>query len=74
MVQIPFWNGFRMKLNKDCWRCDPSLDNWTQIEDIGHFQRGGHFLFSLNGRAYVGGGGIYYSGGSPEYDFYEFIP
>jgi hypothetical protein len=59
---------------KDCWRYDPSLDNWTQIDDIGHIQRGGHFSFSLNGRAYVGGGGIYDSGGSNGYDFYEFIP
>lgn len=59
---------------KDCWKYDPALDNWTQIDDIGHIQRGGHFSFSLNGRAYVGGGGIYDSGGSNGYDFYEFIP
>ncbi|MBB3125143.1 N-acetylneuraminic acid mutarotase [Mesoflavibacter sabulilitoris] len=59
---------------KDCWKYDPSLDNWTQIDDIGHIQRGGHFSFSLNGRAYIGGGGIYASGGSTGYDFYEFIP
>jgi hypothetical protein len=59
---------------KDCWKYDPSLDNWTQIDDIGHIQRGGHFSFSLNGRAYIGGGGIYASGGYTGYDFYEFIP
>lgn len=59
---------------KDCWKYDPLLDNWTQIDDIGHIQRGGHFSFSLNGRAYIGGGGIYSSGGSTGYDFYEFIP
>lgn len=59
---------------KDCWRYDPSLDIWTQIDDIGHIQRAGHFSFSLNGRAYIGGGGIYASGGSTGYDLYEFIP
>ncbi|MCD8446322.1 IPT/TIG domain-containing protein [Tenacibaculum finnmarkense] len=59
---------------KDCWRYDPSLDSWTQIDDIGHIKRGGHFSFSLNDKAYIGGGGIYDSGGSTGYDFYEFIP
>jgi N-acetylneuraminic acid mutarotase len=59
---------------KDCWRYEPLLDSWKQMDDIGHIERGGHFSFSLNGRAYVGGGGIYNSGGSNGYDFYEFIP
>ncbi len=58
----------------DCWRYDPTSDNWIQVDDIGHIQRGGHFSFSLNGKAYVGGGGIYASGGMTGYDFYEFIP
>lgn len=58
----------------DCWRYDPTSDNWIQVDDIGHIQRGGHFSFSLNGKAYVGGGGIYASGGITGYDFYEFIP
>ena len=58
---------------KDCWKYDPTLDTWTQLEDIGHITRGGHFSFSLNGKAYIGGGGIY-SGGSSGYDFYEYIP
>lgn len=51
----------------DCWRYDPSSDTWTQVEDIGYFPRSGHFSFSLNGKAYIGGGG-------DRYDFYEFIP
>ncbi|MFL0122964.1 IPT/TIG domain-containing protein [Tenacibaculum maritimum] len=59
---------------KDCWRYDPSIDSWTQIEDVGDIERGRHFSFVLNGKAYVGGGGIYNSGGSNGYDFYEFIP
>lgn len=59
---------------KDCWRYDPNSDLWTQVDDIGHIKRGGHFSFSLNGKAYIGGGGIYDSGGSTGYDFYEFIP
>ncbi|GHA39586.1 hypothetical protein GCM10007103_21190 [Salinimicrobium marinum] len=59
---------------KDSWRYDPNLDSWTQVDDIGHIDRGGHFSFSINGKAYIGGGGIYNSGGSTGFDFYEFIP
>lgn len=60
--------------HKDCWRYDPSLETWTKIEDIGHVTRGGHFSFSLNDRAYIGGGGFYYVGSKVAYDFYEYIP
>jgi len=59
---------------KDCFRYDPSSNSWTKIDNIGHIERGGHFSFVLNGKAYVGGGGIYDSGGSNGYDFYELIP
>ncbi|MFG6685943.1 IPT/TIG domain-containing protein [Mariniflexile sp. HNIBRBA6329] len=59
---------------KDCWKYNPLSNIWTKIDDIGHIERGGHFSFSLNGKAYVGGGGIYDSGGSNGYDFYEYIP
>lgn len=59
---------------KDCWKYDPSSNSWTQIDNVGHIERGGHFSFVINGKAYVGGGGIYNSGGSSGYDFYEFIP
>jgi hypothetical protein len=59
---------------KDCWKYDPSSNSWTQIDNVGHIERGGHFSFVINGKAYVGGGGIYDSGGSSGYDFYEFIP
>lgn len=58
----------------DCWRYDPSSDSWVQMEDVGHIPRGRHFTFTLNGKAYVGGGGIYDSGGSNGYDLYEYIP
>lgn len=58
---------------KDCWTYNPVNNSWTQIDDVGHIERGEHFSFTLNGKAYIGGGGIY-SGGSNGYDFYEFIP
>lgn len=59
---------------KDCWRYDPLMDNWTQIEDIGNIPRANHFSFSLNGKAYLGGGEIYPSGGDQGFDFYEYLP
>lgn len=58
----------------DCWKYDPSSNSWSQIDDIGHIERGGHFSFSLNGKGYIGGGEIYNSGSTSGYDFYEFIP
>lgn len=61
-------------IRKDCWRYDPSIDSWTQIEDVGYIERYGHFSFVLNGKAYVGGGGIYNSEDSNAYGFYEFTP
>lgn len=59
---------------KDCYRYDPVANTWTEMEEVGRMQRGGHFAFALNGKAYVGSGGITVSGGTTGYDFYEYIP
>ena len=56
-----------------CWQYNSLLDKWTKVENVGHIPRGRHFSFSVNNKAYVGGGGIY-SGGSSGYDMYEYIP
>ena len=57
----------------DCWIYNPATNSWRKGEDVGHIARGQHFAFSVNGRGFVGGGGIY-SGGSNGFDLYEFIP
>ena len=66
--------GIFTRQYNDCWRYEPSSNTWTQDENIGHFARAGHFSFSLNGKAYIGGGqrGIFFS--SQSHDLYEFIP
>ncbi|WP_044211552.1 IPT/TIG domain-containing protein [Flammeovirga sp. OC4] len=59
---------------RDCWRYDPSSDRWTKENSIGPLERGGHFSFSINGKAYIGGGVITNSGGKSGNDLFEYIP
>lgn len=58
----------------DCWIYNPDTNTWRKGEDVGHIERGQHFAFSVNGRGFVGGGGIHKSGGSNGFDLYEFMP
>lgn len=59
---------------KDCWRYNPTTNNWTKIDDIGYVERKNHFSFSLNGKAYIGGGEVFNIGSVTAYDLYEYIP
>ena len=58
----------------ECWKYDQSSDQWIRVEDLGHLQRSRHFSFSINGKAYSGGGRVSSSRGGYGYDIYEYIP
>ncbi len=58
----------------ESWRYNPSSNSWARDENIGTIKRAGHFSFVIDGKAYIGGGGISDSGSETGFDLYEFIP
>ena len=59
------------------WQYNPSNNSWIRVENFSNDffgSRRDHFSFTLNGKAYIGGGGIGNSGSSTGFDMYEFIP
>lgn len=50
----------------ESWRYNSSANVWERSDDIGK-PRSNHFAFSINGRAYIGGGGN-------NYELFEYIP
>ena len=57
---------------KDFWKYDPSTNSWTQKANFGGTARGGAACFSINGKGYIGTGGIY--GPSFYQDFWVYTP
>ncbi len=57
---------------RETWQYDPVTNLWTEGADskVGRID---NFSFVLNGRGYIGAGGIY-GGGSTGYDMFEFKP
>lgn len=56
----------------ESWRYDPMNNIWEQSYNIGK-PRGANFVFSLNGKVYIGGGG-FPTGSFVSYELFEFVP
>lgn len=57
----------------DLWQYDPAANQWTQKADVGPVGRYNAFAFTVNGKAYVGGGILSTTSQSGK-DFYEYDP